>query len=119
MKTAVNIEITKGVGEISSYRGLVDADALEAILDGSYDAPFVRLEEVLWTEKRWNPARERSEHVVIRIGETEPYEHHTGEVWFRPCHIATILPMTKFPDQAEERTEGSAIPAHETPDANA
>lgn len=99
MKTPVYIELTKGVGEITSYRGLIDASVLEGILDGSYEAPFVRIEKALWTDTRWNPARERTEHLQVRLGETPPYENHTGEIWFRPSHIATIQPMMKLPDE--------------------
>ena len=101
MKTPVNIEITKGVGAISNYRGLISSEDLASILAGNMNKPFVKLEEVYWTEPVWSEDEKRMEHRIVRPGFTPPYEHHQSTLWFRPEHLAAILPMATLSDGPE------------------
>ena len=96
MNTPVNIEITKGVGSISNYRGLISSEDLSSILAGSIKKPFVKLEKVCWTTEVWSEGK-RTGHVIVRLGVTPPYEHHESTIWIRPEHIAVILPMAQLP----------------------
>ncbi len=103
MNTPVNIEITKGVGTISNYRGLISSEDLASILAGNINKPFVKLEKVYWTNEVWNEKKKCSEHCIVRLGITPPYEHHTSTIWIRPEHIATILPMEKLTTSGRRR----------------
>jgi|GEM_PF-5285030 hypothetical protein len=93
MKTPVNIEITKGVGAISNYRGLISSEDLACILAGNINKPFVKLEEVYWVDQVWVAEGKHLEHRIVRLGITPPYEHHQSTLWIRPEHIAAILLM--------------------------
>ena len=99
MKTPIYIEVHKGVDEVSSYQGLIDSEVLAAVLEGTCEDEFVRLERVQWTEEVWDSERNQTVTNLVRLGSTPPHDYFTGEIWLRPHQISMIKALWKLPEE--------------------
>jgi hypothetical protein len=88
----VSLDYVRG-GQVTGFRGQMDAADLEAILAGGFTLPFVTLENVHWIESVWNDAERRSKIKVTVYGRHGTVRGHTGTLYLRPEHIASIAPL--------------------------
>lgn len=88
----ISLDVMRG-GQVSGFRGRMEAADLEAILAGVYTAPFVTLYNVHGLESVWNEAERRTKLKLTVYGRHGLVRGFKGSVHLRPDQISTIAPL--------------------------
>lgn len=95
-KIWVELDVTDGVQNVNHYCGLISIMDYEGVLDGSYEKPFIKAENVFWYNWPQKDAEEWHGKQLVEYGKGY-YTEYQGEIIVRVENIVMIQRLNHGP----------------------